>query len=84
MARDLEQSIGQVGGAAAAAARIYIGLGDNDRALALLQRAADAHDSFFSSESLSESFFDPIRSDPRFVAVVKRVGLDPAKLGKRE
>jgi serine/threonine-protein kinase len=80
MARDLEQRVGRTGGAAAAAARVYLGLGDNGRALTMLERAAADHDSFFSSESMSESFFDPIRSDRRFEAVVRRVGLDPAKL----
>jgi hypothetical protein len=80
MAQDLEQHIGAIGGAAAAAARIYLGLGDNTLALSMLERAAANHDSFFSSESMAESFFDPIRSEPRFAAIVKRVGLDPAKL----
>jgi serine/threonine protein kinase/tetratricopeptide (TPR) repeat protein len=71
-----------VSGAAPAAARIYIGLGDNPHALTLLERAAADHDSFFSSESLAESFFDPLRGDPRFVGVVRATGLDP-KLAQR-
>ncbi len=71
-----------VSGAAPAAARIYIGLGDNPHALTLLERAAADHDSFFSSESLAESFFDPLRGDPRFVGVVRMTGLDP-KLAQR-
>src|SRR6185437_12783280 len=53
-----------------AAARRYIALGDNSRALGLLDRAAAAHDAFFSSESLAESFFDPVRGDSRFAAIV--------------
>jgi TolB-like protein/Tfp pilus assembly protein PilF len=69
-------SAAHVSGAAAAAARVYLGLGDNAKALALLDRAATDRDSFFSSESLSEKFFDPVRSDPRFAAIVRRVGLD--------
>jgi serine/threonine-protein kinase len=80
MARDLEEHVGELSGASAAAARIYLGLGDNARALTMLERAAADHDSFFSSESMAESFFDPVRADPRFAAIVKRVGLDPAKL----
>ena len=71
-----------VSGAAAAAARIYIGLGDNPHALTLLQRAAADRDSFFSSESLAENFFDPLRGDPRFVALVRTTGLN-AKLAQR-
>jgi hypothetical protein len=43
--------------------------------LTLLERAATDHDSFFSSESLAESFFDPLRGEPRFAELVKRVGV---------
>ncbi len=74
--RDLESAIGRMSGAAAAAARVSIGLGDNAHALDLLERAVANHDSFFSSESLAESFFDPIRGDPRFATIVERTGLD--------
>jgi serine/threonine-protein kinase len=74
--RDLEASIGKVSGAAAAAARVAIGLGNNARALDLLERAVGNHDSFFSSESLAESFFDPLRNDPRFGTIIARAGLD--------
>ena len=73
----------QVSGAAAAAARIYIGLGDTARALTLLERAAANHDSFYSSESLAENFFDPIRADPRFAAIVGKVGLDSRVVAAR-
>jgi TolB-like protein/Flp pilus assembly protein TadD len=83
LAKGLETDAGrQVSGAAAAAARVYIGLGDNPRALTLLEQAASERDSFFSSESLGESFFDSLRGDPRFVALVRITGLDP-KLAQR-
>jgi serine/threonine-protein kinase len=76
IAAGLESRIGAAAGATAAAARVYLGLGDNAMALGLLERAAQERDSFFSSESLAESFFDPLRSDPRFAAIVARAGLD--------
>ena len=82
IAQQLESRIGRVSGAAAAAARIYIGLGDNARALGLLERAAVDHDAFYASESLAESFFDPIRGDARFAAIVARVGVDRKVLAR--
>ena len=75
MARDLESRLGRLNGAPAAAGRIYLGIGDTAHALSLFERAAADHDALFSSESLAESFFDPIRSDARFAAVVAKVGL---------
>jgi serine/threonine-protein kinase len=83
LAKGLEADAGRrVSGAAAAAARVYVGLGDNPHALTLLERAAAEHDSFFSSESLAEGFFDPLRGDPRFIAIVRSAGLD-GKLAQR-
>ncbi len=76
IARDLEARVGKATSAGPAAARVYVALGQNDRALDLLERAAADHDVFFSSESLTETFFDPIRGTPRFTALLKRVGID--------
>jgi len=81
--KSLESNLGRLSGASAAAARGYIGLGDNARALSLLERAAVDHDSFFSSEALDENFFDPIRADPRFAAIIAKVGLDKRLLAKQ-
>ncbi len=76
MAIGAENQIGRASGAGAAAARIFLALGDKSRALSLLERSAANHDAFFASESLAESIFDPIRADPRFAGVVAKVGLD--------
>jgi hypothetical protein len=74
-ARALEAQVGRIPGAAGAAARVYLGLGDTTRALGLLERAVAEHDVLFSTESLAEHFFDPVRASARFVAVVERLGL---------
>jgi tetratricopeptide (TPR) repeat protein len=63
-------------GNAAAVARIYLGLGDTSAALSWLDRAADAHDPFFGSEPLASPLFDPLRKDPRFAEVIRKVNLD--------
>jgi serine/threonine protein kinase/TolB-like protein/Tfp pilus assembly protein PilF len=83
LAKSLEASVGRLSGASAAAARAYIGLGDNGRALTLLERAVNDHDSFFSSESLAERFFDPLRADPRFAGIVAKAGLDKRLLARQ-
>jgi len=76
IAQRLEASVGRRNSAPAAAARVYLGLGDTTRALTLLERAAALHDVSFSTEVLAEPFFDPIRHSARFAAVITRVGLD--------
>jgi tetratricopeptide (TPR) repeat protein len=76
IAQRLEAATSKQNSAAGAAARVYLGLGDTSRALAMLERAAAQHDMSFSTEVLAEPFFDPIRRSPRFAAVVARVGLD--------
>ncbi len=72
---ELESSAGATGGAAAIA-RVYLGLGSFDAAFEWFGRAADVGDPFFGSESLASTLYDPVRSDPRFAALVQRVGLD--------
>jgi tetratricopeptide (TPR) repeat protein len=64
-------------GALAAAGRIHIGLGQPDEALALLERAAQAHDPLFAGESLYTPIFEPLKLHPRFERLLRRVGLVP-------
>jgi TolB-like protein/Tfp pilus assembly protein PilF len=55
-------------------ALVHIGLGDADRAFEWLQKAVDARDWQMALLKV-EPAFDGLRSDPRFAALVERVGL---------
>ena len=69
------QGISTLPRAASAIAKVRLALGDRDSAIVWLSRAADAHDPAFTSEPLTFRFWDPLRSDPRFTAIVRRVGV---------
>jgi len=53
----------------------YIGLGEKDLAFAELERAYKEHDWFLVRIKV-DPFMDPLRDDPRFNQLVKRVGLE--------
>jgi hypothetical protein len=55
---------------------VYGVLGDNDRAFAWLERAYARRESSLQSLKVFIAW-DPIRSDPRFAEMVRRVGLPP-------
>jgi tetratricopeptide (TPR) repeat protein len=55
-------------------AQAYIGLGDKDQAFAWLDRGFEERDTVMTSLRV-EPAFDPIRSDPRFAALLKRMRL---------
>ena len=56
-------------------ALVYLGLGDHARALENLEGALAA-DSQMMAWIGRDAIFDPIRSEPRFVALVKKMGID--------
>jgi serine/threonine-protein kinase len=56
-------------------ANVQIGLGDTDGALASLAQAASEH-SYYVPWWKIDPDLDPLRSDPRFAALLKTVGLD--------
>ena len=58
-----------------AEAEIYIGLGDRQRALDRLEEAYRKGSSMLSWLKVSH-VYDPLRSEPRFIALLKKVGLD--------
>ncbi len=57
-------------------AMIYARLGDNARALTELERAFAEHSGDMIFINVEPSF-DPIRNEPRFKALVRRMGLTP-------
>ena len=63
---------------AAAFVNAYLGLGDNEQAFAWLERAYQEHSQILQYIKV-HPFFDPLRGDPRFEDLVRRVGLDQAR-----
>jgi eukaryotic-like serine/threonine-protein kinase len=53
---------------------IYLGLGDNERALDGLDKAYEARSPWLTFLKV-DRIFDPLRSEPRFIALLKKVGL---------
>ena len=56
-------------------AQLYAGLGEQDQAFAWLERAYQEHDHSLNGLRVSP-FFAPLRSDPRFTQLLKKVGLE--------
>ena len=61
----------------AAFVNAYLGLGDNERAFAWLERAYQEKAEILQYLKV-HPFFDPLRGDPRFANLIHRVGLDQA------
>jgi TolB-like protein/Flp pilus assembly protein TadD len=59
----------------AAVALVYSGLGDREQAIRWLEKAEEVRDPWITSLKI-EPMFDPLRSDPRFVDLLRRVGLN--------
>jgi serine/threonine-protein kinase len=62
---------------AAAVSEIYFGLGDYPNALSALETAVQAHDIALvtSTNPLVDPVYDPVRKDPRFTAILKKMNL---------
>jgi serine/threonine-protein kinase len=52
----------------------YLGLGDNEQAFAALEQAYQEKSNILQFIK-THPYFDPIRNDPRFAGLVRRVGL---------
>jgi TolB-like protein/DNA-binding winged helix-turn-helix (wHTH) protein/Tfp pilus assembly protein PilF len=70
--KDLESRQSQGSSTDASIALIYVGLGDNDRAMIWLNKAYQAR---FNPSILMRPVFDPLRPDPRFQDLLHRIGL---------
>ena len=57
-------------------AKIYIALGDRDQAFAWLEKGYQQRDSWLTFLK-GDPMYDPIRSDPRFQDLLRRIGLPP-------
>ena len=60
---------------AAAFVNAYLGLGDNEQAFVWLERCYKEQSMILQLLKV-HPYFDPVRSDPRFADLVRRVGLD--------
>jgi TolB-like protein/DNA-binding winged helix-turn-helix (wHTH) protein len=58
-------------------AEAYVGLGQRDQAITWLERAYDAHDQWMVFAN-SYPGLDPLRSEPRFQALLRRMQFPPA------
>ena len=55
---------------------VYVGLGEKDQAFVWLEKAYDERTSRLGYLKV-ERLWDPLRSDPRFADLVRRIGLPP-------
>ena len=56
-------------------ALVYASLGEKDQAFAWLDRAYEARSAFLITRILGCSNYDPLRSDPRFDALLRKIGI---------
>ena len=69
--------------AADSIAVVYVALGEKDEAFRWLERAFEEHSGGFYSFMFRPEF-RPLRSDPRFADLLRRIGLDPAQALSRQ
>jgi tetratricopeptide (TPR) repeat protein len=62
-----------------AIAHVHVALGAHDDAIGELERACDQRSSSLHFVGIAPEFA-PLRSDKRFLSILKKIGLDPAKV----
>jgi TolB-like protein/Flp pilus assembly protein TadD len=62
-----------------AIAHVHVALGDYDEAIRELERACDERSSSLHTIGIAPEFA-PLRSDKRFISLLKKIGLDPEKV----
>jgi TolB-like protein/Flp pilus assembly protein TadD len=62
-----------------AIAHVHVALGDYDDAIRELERACDERSSSLHTIGIAPEFA-PLRSDKRFISLLKKIGLDPEKV----
>jgi serine/threonine-protein kinase len=62
-----------------AIAHVHVALGDHDDAIRELERARDERSSSLHMIGIAPEFA-PLRSDKRFISLLKKIGLDPEKV----
>jgi hypothetical protein len=60
-----------------AMAEIYVGLGEKDRAFEWLEKAYDERFAGLLASIKVDPIYDPLRSDPRFADLLRRMNLQP-------
>jgi serine/threonine-protein kinase len=76
----VESRAQRAGGSPVAVAMAYAGLGENDRALEWLERAARERDPWLYAMSINAPVYAAIWSDPRFAEIARIMKLDPAAM----
>jgi eukaryotic-like serine/threonine-protein kinase len=79
----IEARASRPGGSPVALAMAYAGLGDRDRALTWLERAARGRDPWLYAMSINAPVYASLWSDPRFAGVARVMKLDPAAMTRR-
>jgi TolB-like protein/tetratricopeptide (TPR) repeat protein len=62
-----------------AIAHVHVALGDLEEAIRELERACTEHSSSLHSVGIAPEFM-PLRSDKRFLSILKKIGLEPEKV----